>query len=137
MQKLGLNVEMRMTDLATAFQLRQSQAPADKGGWSMYASYRGSSVNANPVVDVLMRGLGANGFVRNFDDPTLEAMIDEWCVIEDESARIAQTNKIQDRLVEMMPTVPLGSIKQQTAFRSDLKDYIPTNVPVMWNIKRA
>ena len=137
LQKIGMNVEMQSMDLNTMISRRGSQAPVAEGGWSIFISQTGMAVTANPVVDVILRGQGLKGFSGNYDDPRLEAMIGEWIGISDDQARIAQTNKIQERLFETMPIIPLGSIKLQTAFRSDLTGYIPGTASVPWGIRRV
>ena len=71
------------------------------------------------------------------DDPLLEEMIAEWYGITSEKERIAQTTKIQQRLFEMMPVVPLGLYSVQTAFRSDLTGYLQNSTSVPWNIRRV
>jgi peptide/nickel transport system substrate-binding protein len=137
MQKIGMNVEMQSVDLNTMVSRRQSQAPVSEGGWSMLITQTGSAVTANPVVDVILRGQGLKGFPGNYDDPQLETMIADWIGMDDEKDRIAQTNKIQDRLFENMPIIPLGGISMQTAFRSDLTGYVPGTATVPWGMRRV
>ena len=89
------------------------------------------------MVDVIARGQGLKGWPGNYDDPQLEAMINDWIGISDEAARMAQTTKIQERLFENMPFVPLGGISMMTAFRSNLTGYIPGTAVVPWGIRRV
>ena len=136
LQKIGFNVEMQSMDLNTMATRRQSQAPVDQGGWSIFVTQTGSAVSANPVVDVILRGQGLKGFPGNYDDPQLEAMIADWIAISDITARDAQTTKIQERLFDTMPIVPLGGLSMQTAFRSDLTGFLPSQATVPWGIRR-
>ena len=137
LRKIGMNVEMQSMDLNTMGSRRQSQAPVSEGGWSMLITQTGTAVTANPVVDVILRGQGLKGFPGNYDDPQLEAMISDWIGIADEKARYAQTTKIQERLFEMMPIVPLGGFSMQTAFRSNLTGYVPGTATVPWGMRRT
>jgi len=137
LRKIGFNVEMQSMDLNTMVSRRTSQAPVSEGGWSIFITQKGTAVSANPVVDVILRGQGLKGFPGNYDDPQLEAMIADWIGISDESARFAQTTKIQERLFETMPIVPLGGFSMQTAFRSNLTGYVPGTATVPWGMRRT
>ena len=137
LQKIGFNVEMQSMDLNTMGTRRGSQASVAEGGWSMYITQTGMAVSANPVVDVILRGQGLKGYAGNYDDPQLEAMIADWIGISDDNARIAQTNKIQERLWSTMPIIPLGQVRMQTAFRSDLTGYVPGTASVPWGLRRV
>ena len=137
LQKIGMNVEMQSMDLNTMVSRRGSQAPVDQGGWSIFITQTGTAVSANPVVDVILRGQGLKGFPGNYDDPKLEEMIGDWIAIGDEAARDAQTTRIQERLFETMPIVPLGGFSMQTAFRSNLTGYVPGTATVPWGMRRV
>lgn len=137
LKKIGINVDMQSVDLNTMATRRQSQASVADGGWSLFVTQTGSAVTANPVVNPVGRGLGLKGFPGNYEDAELESLITEWIALDDEQARIAQFNKIQRRQVEMMPVVPLGNLKLQTAFRSDLTGHLPSQATIPWNIRRA
>lgn len=136
LQKIGFNVEMQSMDLNTMMTRRQSQAPASEGGWNLYITQTGSAVAANPVVDVILRGQGLKGYPGNYDDPQLEAMIGDWIGISDDAARDAQTTKIQERLFDTMPIVPLGGLSMQTAFRSNLTGFVQSQATVPWGMRR-
>jgi len=137
LKKMGFNVELQSMDLNTMMVRRTSQAPVSEGGWSIFLTQKGTAVSANPVVDIIARGQGLKGWPGNYDDPQLESMINDWIGIADEKARMAQTTKIQERLVENMPFVPLGGFSMMTAFRSNLTGYIPGTAVVPWGIRRT
>ena len=138
LQKIGINSEMQNVDLATLFTRRASQAPIAQGGWSMFISYASTAVAANPAVYQVVRGQGLKGYVGNFEDQKLEELITQWIdAPPSEQERFALLTKIQERQFEMVSTVPLGGVRLQTAFRSDLTGYLPSAVPVPWNIRRA
>lgn len=137
LRKIGFNVEMQSMDLNTMMVRRTSQAPVSEGGWSIFVTQKGTAVSANPVVDVIARGQGLKGWPGNYDDPTLEAMINDWIGIADDKARMAQTTKIQEHMFEHMPFVPLGGFSMMTAFRSNLTGYIPGTAVVPWGIRRV
>ena len=137
LKKIGFNVELQSMDLNTMMVRRTSQAPVSEGGWSIFLTQKGTAVSANPVVDVIARGQGLKGWPGNYDDPQLEAMINDWTGIDDPKARMAQTTKIQERLFENMPFVPLGGFSMMTAFRSNLTGYIPGTAVVPWGMRRV
>ena len=136
LKKLGMNVELQTMDLNTQVTRRASQAPVDQGGWSVFTFLTSSPVMANPVGAVVARGLGAKGYPGNNDDPILEAAITEW-IEADGAERQAKFLKIQQRLWDTTPIVPIAAYQQYTAFRSDLTGYLQNTVAVPWNIRRA
>jgi len=137
MTKLGMKVEVQSMDINTFVSRRASQAPADQGGWNMFSFLTSSPILANPLTNIVARGLGPKGYPGNNDDPTLEAAITDWIEATSDADRLARLGKVHMRLWDTTPIVPVASYSQYTAFRSDLKGYIRSTVPMPWNIKRS
>jgi peptide/nickel transport system substrate-binding protein len=137
LRRMGVNAQLQSVDLNTMVTRRGSQAPVEEGGWSMFILQTPSPIMANPLSAIVARGLGMKGFAGNYEDPDLEAAITDWIGSTAEQERLANLNKVHQRLWDMMPIAPLANFNVQTAFRSDLRGYIPSVVPLPWNIRRT
>lgn len=138
LQKIGIDAEMQNVDLATLFTRRAMRTPIAQGGWSIFLSWASTAVSANPIVDPVQRGIPLpSGYVGNSDDALLESLITKWVEAPNDSDRHAALTKVQERLFEMCWTLQIGMFKLQTAMRSDLTGYLPSAVPVPWNIRRV
>lgn len=135
LKEIGFNVEIQSLEQVTYNVRRQSQAAVSEGGWSIYLSQGSTPVTANPVVDPFIRGDGF--YPGKYVDPELEAMIAEWIGISDLGARSAQTTKIQKRLFDMMPIVPLGGFSTVTGMRADLTGFMGGGASVPWGLRRV
>ena len=134
--KMGIKVDLQMSDLGTISQRWLSQAPLDQGGWSMFLFRGGTPLMANPLTATVARGLGPTGFPGNNTDQELEADISEWIAAPTEQERATKLDKVHRRLWDTMPIAPMAGYNQQTAFRSNLTGYIQMTTPVAWNIRR-
>jgi peptide/nickel transport system substrate-binding protein len=88
LQKMGMNVEMQSLDLSSLVARRASQAPVSAGGWSMFLFLTSTANLVNPVVDVVARGLGPNGYPGNYSDPELEDDIAGWIAATNDQDRV-------------------------------------------------
>jgi peptide/nickel transport system substrate-binding protein len=115
--RLGMNVEMQSLDLSSMVARRASQASVAEGGWSLYTFLTSTSIRANPVVNVVARGLGLKGYPGNYEDQELEDDITAWVGARRRrrTGRRGCTRCIS-ACGDRMPIVPLCTYGMQTAF---------------------
>ncbi len=134
LRRLGMNVEFVAVDFATMAQRRQSKAPVDQGGWSVFLTgWTGGDI-LNPAVNPMLRGAGVKGFPGWATDPELEDLRHQWASAIDPAERLRLATAIQVEAFKTLPYVPLGAVFGQTAYRSDVTGVFPAPVAAYWNI---
>ena len=135
-RRLGLNVDVALTDSGTVVQRRRSMEPLDKGGWSVSCwSFPGLWM-LNPATHILLRGNGRDAWFGWPTAPALETLRDQWidATSFDEQKRIAREMQLVG--MDELPCIPLGCLYRSTALAADLKDRV-VGMPFFWNIRRA
>jgi peptide/nickel transport system substrate-binding protein len=136
-QKLDINAEMVAADWGTVVQRRASKEPVEKGGWSVFHTWFTGGFIINPVVSAPFRGQGANGWFGWYDNPKIEALIDEWLQAKDLDARKRIADAIQVENFTQVPTVTLGQFQIPTACRKSVQGRVSCSSPLFWNLRRA
>ena len=78
MRKLGMNVDLQSTDMATVVQRRVNQEPVDHGGWSIFHTTFAGVDQFNPAVHAWLRGNGRDGIMGWPTSTRIEDLRDEW-----------------------------------------------------------
>ena len=133
--RLGLNVDVALTDWGTALQRRASREPVEKGGWSAVLSTFPGFDFADPSNHPLVRGNGIEGFPGWPTIPHLEQLRDAWFEAPDVATRWAICGDIQRTVLDEVAYVPLGFYVQQMALRRELTGMVQ-GMPIFWNIRR-
>jgi peptide/nickel transport system substrate-binding protein len=84
----------------------------------------------------MLRGNGTAGWFGWPDDPTLEALRDDWFMAPDLAAQKAKAEALQRRAFETVPFVPLGQYFQATAYRSSITGVLP-GFASFWNLQKG
>ena len=134
-RKIGLNVELQMTDWGTVVQRRTSREPVEKGGWSVFLTYFTGGFLLNPLVAGPFRGQGAAGFFGWYANPKIEQLTQEWLDAKDDDARMKIAAAIQVENYTQAPTVTLGQFQIPTAYRKSLAGILEFTGPLFWNVR--
>lgn len=135
LRRMGMNVDLVMTDYASMVQRRISREPVDNGGWSAFICIWTGSDILNPAMNQLLRGGGtASGWFGWAEDPALESLRDQWASAADSAEQMRLATAIQSEALKTMPYVPLGSRLYQCAYRKNLTGVFPATASVYWNI---
>jgi len=86
-RRLGLNLDVAMTDWGTMLQRRTNRGPVAQGGWSVFCTAFSSVDVFNPIGHLPLRGNGGDGWAGWADIPRLEALRDAWFEATDDAAR--------------------------------------------------
>ena len=135
-KRVGLNLDYQVMDWGTLVQRRAKMDPVEKGGWSVFQTNWPGPDQANPAVNVFLRGNGKDAAPGWASSPKIEAMRDQWLRTTDLDAQKTLARDIQLQAFQDVPYIPLGQMITPTAFRSDLTGMLPGSVPVFWNIRR-
>lgn len=134
-RRLGLNLDVVLTDWGSTVQRRTSREPVDKGGWSTVLTTFSSFEFADPAGHFPLRGNGLGGWPGWPTSPRLEALRDSWFEAPDlaEQKRIAA--EMQVVAMQELPFVPIGAYYTNTAHKRALVDRVP-GFALFWNLRR-
>jgi peptide/nickel transport system substrate-binding protein len=135
-RRLGVNLDLVLTDWGTVVQRRASREPLDKGGWSVFYTAFGSYDFLDPSGHFPIRGNGANAWFGWPTVPRLEELRDAWFDAPDLPAQQRLAEEIQRVTMDEVPYVPLGAYVSMTAMRRDLVDRVE-GPAMFWGIRRT
>jgi peptide/nickel transport system substrate-binding protein len=136
LKKLGINLDLQPTDLATLMQRRLKQEAVDQGGWSVYQTTSVGVDQLNPAVHALLRGNGRDGIMGWPTSARIEELRNEWFTAGDLTAQKKVAEQLQLQAFQDVPYIPLGQWLYPTAYCTDLQGVL-TGLPLFWNIKRG
>jgi peptide/nickel transport system substrate-binding protein len=136
LKKLGLNVEVQTTDWGTVLTRRASQAPVDKGGWSIFHTSSVGPDMTDPAVNAQLRANGLSGWFGWPSDDKLEALREAWFAAPDLAAQQQEAAAIQTEAFASVPYIPLGQFDRPTAYRATLSGVISAPLPILWNVEK-
>ena len=137
LKQLGFNVDLQEMDFGTLLQRRNSKAPVDRGGWSMFHTSAAALTLVNPAVNYNTRGPAEGGWAGWYVSPEAERLTDEWLAATTPEARAAAFEAAQKLAYDDVPFVPLGFWQPKSAFRKDIKGVIPCDFSLFWNVQRV
>jgi peptide/nickel transport system substrate-binding protein len=135
-KRLGLNLDYQVMDWGTLVQRRAKMDPLDKGGWSVFQTNSPGPDQANPAVNVFLRGNGRDAAPGWAVSPRIEALRDQWLRATDLANQQKIAAQIQLQAFQDVPYIPLGQMITPTAYRADLTGMLE-GAPVFWNIRRV
>ncbi len=135
-RRLGLNLDVVLTDWGTVAQRRMNRGPLDQGGWSI-ACFASSGMDfVNPVTHTQLRSDGANAAPGWPDVPRIEALRAQWLDAPDLAAQQAIARELQVVGMETLPYIPTGAYYSMTALKRNLADRVK-GFAIFWGIRRA
>jgi peptide/nickel transport system substrate-binding protein len=136
LKKLGLNVEVQTSDWGTVLTRRVSQAPVDKGGWSIFHTSSVGPDMTDPAVNAQLRANGLAGWFGWPTDDKLEALREAWFAAPDLPAQQKIAAELQTEAYASVPYIPLGQFDRPTAYRATLSGVISAPLPILWNVDK-
>jgi peptide/nickel transport system substrate-binding protein len=137
LQQLGFDVDLQAMDFGTLLARRNSKAPSDKGGWSLFCTSSAALTLINPAVNYNTRGPAEGGWAGWYISPEAERITDDWLAATTPAARQAAFDAAQRLAMDDVPFVPLGFWRPKSAFRKDISGVIPCDFSLLWNVKRG
>ena len=135
-RRLGLNLDVVLTDWGTVAQRRMNRGPLDQGGWSI-ACFASSGMDfVNPVTHTQLRSDGANAAPGWPDVPRIEDLRAQWLDAPDLAAQQAIARDLQTVGMEYLPYIPTGAYYSMTALKRNLADRVK-GFAIFWGIRRA
>ncbi len=137
LKKLGLNVELQSMDWGTLVTRRASKEPIDKGGYHLFATGWVGADLLDPVLNLPLKSNGANAWFGWPNDDKLEALRGQWIKATTMEERKKLAAAIQERAFEVVPYLPTGQWKPNTAYHKNLKGLLQAPAYLMWNVEKT
>ena len=135
LQKVGMNVDLQVTDWGSVVQRRASRKPPAEGGWSVFFTSFGGVDQYTPAGHLGLRGNGANGWFGWPTDTKLEDLRTAWFAAPDATAQKIIGSQMQAEAFDNPPYLPLGEYFQPTAHANAVTGLL-RGMPLFWNVKK-
>ena len=137
LKKIGVNVDLQLSDWGSVSARRAKKDPPDQGGWNLFHTSANGAQLASPLVSpsTIMTCDGKN-FVGWPCDEKEEALRQEYIQEADPEKQKALVEVMHRRLWEVVPYVPLGQLKQPFLWRKNISGVLKANTLVFWNIEK-
>lgn len=137
LSRIGMNVDLVVTDWGTLLARRASQKPAAEGGWNIFHTTAVATEFMSPASHLGLRGNGRAGWAGWFADPELERLRTEWFAASDPAAEQRLAGAMEREAFTAVPYVPLGQFQQPTAIRRSVTNLVSASVPLFWGLRKA
>ncbi len=137
LRRAGVSLDVIWTDWGTMATRQTQKAPPSAGGWNIVTTYSSGITAHHPLTNVgtNMACDGRNWIGWPCDEET-EKLRQAFADAPDQAARLAVATRLQARLEEMRPYVPVGEFDAPIAYRSTLRGVLDSPVLVYWNIEK-
>lgn len=137
LRRAGVNLDVIWTDWGTMATRQTQKGPPSAGGWNIVTTYSSGITAHHPLTNVgtNMSCDGRNWIGWPCDEET-EKLRQAFADAPDQQARLAAATRLQARLEEMRPYVPVGEFDAPIAYRSTLRGVLDSPVLVYWNIEK-
>ena len=138
LKKIGINVDLQMSDWGSVSARRAKKDPPAQGGWNLFHTSANGAQLASPLVSpsTIMTCDGKN-FVGWPCDEMEEALRQQYIAETDPEKQKALVEAMHRRLWEVVPYVPLGQLKQPFLWRKTVTGVLKSNTLVFWNIAKS
>ena len=135
LRRVGMDVDLQLSDYATLARRILKRDPPDKGGWQVYCTPAEGAFTHTPVTNDYIRGDGKSGAPGWPVSEPFEALRQAWLDAPDitEQRRIAVA--AQRQLWIDVPYIPMGQWLRVTAWRRDLVD-TPVGFAAFYGVRR-
>ncbi len=136
--KIGIKVDLQLSDWGTVSARRARKDPPDKGGWNLFHTSANGAQLASPLTSPsTITTCDGKNFVGWPCDQTEEDMRIAYMRESDPVKQRALLDKMHTELWNFMPYVPLGQFKQPFVWRRNVTGVVKANTLVYWNIEKA
>jgi peptide/nickel transport system substrate-binding protein len=135
MRKVGLAVDMQVSDWGTMMQRVFKKEPIEQGGWSCLTYAVNGTDVWDPAINSYLRSNGTNGRPGWPSSPRIEELREAWLDAPELATRQRIAADMQVQAFQDVPYIPLGVYLQNTAYRNDLTGVLQ-GFPMFWNVRR-
>ncbi|MBV8914939.1 MAG: ABC transporter substrate-binding protein [Acetobacteraceae bacterium] len=137
-KRIGINVDMQLSDWGTVSARRAKKDPPAQGGWNVFHTSANGAQLASPLTSPsTITTCDGKNFVGWPCDQVEEDMRIAYIREPDPAKQRALLERMHARLWESLPYVPLGQFRQPFIWRRNVTGVLKANTLVYWNIEKA
>lgn len=137
LRKAGFNVDMQAMDWSTLVSRRAVRKPVAEGGWSAFQTWFNGPDFLNPLEHMAIGAACDKAWWGWPCDEEIEKLRTAFGKEADLQKQKEIARAIQKRAFEVVTYVPLGTVYQPVAYRSDrLEGLLKSPAPLFWNVKK-
>ena len=137
LRKAGFNVDMQGMDWSTMLSRRAVRKPAAEGGWHIFQTWFNGPDFLNPVEHVPIGAACEKAWWGWPCDEEIEKLRAAFGRETDLEKQKEIAREVQKRAFEVVTYVPLGTVYQPVAYRSDrLEGLLKSPIPLFWNVRK-
>jgi peptide/nickel transport system substrate-binding protein len=135
LRKLGMNVELQVSDWGTLLARRASKEPVEKNGWSIFHTLFMGPDLATPAGAPLAAS-GDKAWFGWPSDPALERLRDQWFDAADAATSRRLADAIQRQALQSVPFIPTSQVIMLMAHRTSLTSVIVSPITFFWSVMK-
>jgi len=137
LRKIGVNVDIAVSDWGTMVARRAKKDPPGQGGWNLFHTTVGGTAMSSPLANFAINSScdGKNWFGWPCDAKT-EELRAAYVQAADEGPNEAALEALHRHLWEALPDIPVGQYTQPFAWRSNVTGVVRAPLLVFWNIDK-
>lgn len=136
LRKVGLNVEVQVSDWGTVTTRQQNKNPPDQGGWNLFVTYASGATMQSPMTNIGTNMACEKAWAGWPCDAEAEKLRGAVVDAPDDAARKAAVEALHRRLAEMQPYRVLGQFDQPYARRANVSGILAAPVMLFWNVEK-
>lgn len=137
-KRLGINVDMQLSDWGTVSARRSKKDPPAQGGWNVFHTTANGAQLASPLTSPsTITTCDGRNFVGWPCDQVEEDMRIRYIREPDPAKQHALLEEMHVRQWQSIPYVPLGQFRQPFIWRRTVTGVLKSNTLVYWNIEKA
>jgi peptide/nickel transport system substrate-binding protein len=137
-KRIGINVDLQLSDWGTVSARRAKKGPPAQGGWNVFHTSANGAQLASPLTSPsTITTCDGKNFVGWPSDQKEEDMRIRYIRESDPVRQRALLEQMHAELWESLPYVPLGQFKQPFLWRSNITGVLKANTLVYWNIEKG
>lgn len=137
LRQAGMTVDVQAMDWSTMASRRQLKEPTDKGGWNIFHTWWNSLDVLDPIVNLgVNTGCEERAWFGWPCDEEIEKLRDQFARESDPLRQKELVEKIQNRILEVVPHIPFGQWYTPVAYRTDMSGLLRGGVQFFWNIEK-
>lgn len=137
LKKLDVNVDLRMTDIASMLASLKNRELPEEGGWSVFPMTAMAFTFDDPIGNFWLASKCEKNLFKGWPcNDHMEELLAAWAVETDPDKAMELTREIQQVAAEDLPIIPLGQFHYPVAHRSSVKDMVKAPLTVFWGMDK-
>ncbi|BBK41078.1 ABC transporter substrate-binding protein [Allostella vacuolata] len=136
LRSIGINAEIQTMEWSTFLSRRTLEKPVAEGGWNLANAVFTTLDLYSPLANLNFDARGPGAYTGFVNDPKTEALKNTFAAESDPAKQKAIAEEMQTRAYDQVFYIPLGIYNNFAAYRSNVRNFIDSSIPVFWGIEK-